>query len=111
MSSVNEYKVQSTYVLCVVLDQVFIHNMVCLCFNFYHVYCNLVLDATTASGMEPDFVADCVHECVHKPRNELLLADFKSYLGVLVRCLCTPLYFKFMEAKAKKEAGIYKKKT
>jgi len=70
-----------------------------------------VMDKTTASGMPPEYVAECVYDCVYKPRNDLLLCGFFNGLGPMTRHCCPPLYHWYMARKGRKEAEIYKKKT
>lgn len=70
-----------------------------------------VLDKTTASGMSPEFVADCVYDCVYKPENDIILSSFFNGLGPFIRHACPPLYHKYMERKARKEESMYTKKS
>jgi len=67
------------------------------------------MDPTTARGMPPGHVADHVFDCVYKPKSDLMLCSFFNGLGPLVRHTCPPLYHKYMERKARKEADQYKK--
>lgn len=67
------------------------------------------MDKTTATGMDPAYVADCVYDSVYKPRDDMLLCSFFNGLGPLIRHICPPLFHKYMASKARKEASLYKK--
>ena len=69
------------------------------------------MDKTTASGMDPAYVADCVYDSVYKPRDDMLLCSFFNGLGPVIRHLCPPLFHKYMALKARKEESLYKKSS
>lgn len=59
-----------------------------------------VLDATTASGMSPRFVANYVFDSVEYYEKEVTLADMKTNIALYLRTLFPSLYFKAMEWRA-----------
>ena len=59
------------------------------------------MDATTAAGMEPSFVAGCILDCVVNKINELTLANFTSNIAIYLRTITPFVYFKIMELRAK----------
>jgi len=70
-----------------------------------------VLDATTASGMEPSYVANQILHCILYKTKEVNLVDFQSNVAMYIRTLLPSLYFKLMEKRAVSEYKKLKKST
>ncbi|CAM9716401.1 unnamed protein product [Heterosigma akashiwo] len=60
-------------------------------------------DQTTASGMDPSYVASAVLMAVSEGRKEVILADAKTKFACLLRGLAPNLLFKILEKRAKKD--------
>lgn len=63
------------------------------------------MDATQQSGMAPEYAAKCIVDAMLKEETELLLADFKSRLALILRAISPNLYFWVVVKRAKKQQG------
>lgn len=61
------------------------------------------MDPATASGRDPREVADAVWRAAGEGRDELILADLKVKLAVLMRTLVPHTLFGIMAKRARKE--------
>ncbi|CAM9638340.1 unnamed protein product [Discosporangium mesarthrocarpum] len=61
------------------------------------------MDPTTASGREPREVANIVWEAVAAGLDEVVVADFKVKIAILLRTLFPRLLFSIMNKRALKE--------
>lgn len=62
-----------------------------------------VMDATTASGMEPREVAEVILRAVTHQHKEVILAPKLHIIAVMIRNLFPSIYFRIMNNRAKKE--------
>lgn len=63
------------------------------------------MDATTAAGRDPREVADEIWQAAAQGREELVIAEPKVKLAVLLRALAPKLLFGIMAKRALKEEG------
>ena len=61
------------------------------------------LDPNTARGMEPGFVAMEILNAIECGKEDLILADFKSNIAILLNTLWPSLFAKIMKSRAKRE--------
>ena len=71
------------------------------------VSCNVsVMDAATASGMTPQYVASRILQAVARRQNDVVVAPLLYRMVVLLRVLHHNLFFWIMARRAKKEAKL-----
>ncbi|KAK7794188.1 hypothetical protein R5R35_000483 [Gryllus longicercus] len=63
-----------------------------------------MMDASTAGGYSPEYVADQVVQAVVDKKAELVLAPFAPRVAIFLRCLVPRLYFWIMQKRARSEA-------
>ena len=69
-----------------------------------------VIDATTASGMDPEFVAGRILEAIERKEEDVILADFAANAAVCLRTFLPGLLFKILKRRANKEDNSKSKK-
>eukprot|EP00794_Sanderia_malayensis_P009099 gene9099-10071_t len=62
-----------------------------------------VLDSTTANGMHPTYVAGQIVDAVETRQEQVILADFKSNIAIILNCIWSSLFYKIMKKRAKNE--------
>jgi len=67
------------------------------------------LDPTTKAGLSPDYVASQVVSCVVNKMSEMTVAPLHVHLAIAIRSMSPWLFFKIMEARAKKEQKLMSK--
>jgi short-subunit dehydrogenase len=58
-----------------------------------------VMDANTANGMSPEYVADKIIEAVASETKEIVLGPLTHKLAILLRTLVPSLYFLIMSRR------------
>lgn len=61
------------------------------------------MDASTASGLQPSFVAERVLEAVLNREADLVMSPLLPKVLIIVRAVCPPLYFLAMKVYAKRQ--------
>lgn len=67
---------------------------------FYYV----VMDKTTESGYQSEYVAECILKSVLKQEKEVTIAPFSPKAAIVLRTLFPSLFFWIMQRRAKKSA-------
>ena len=62
-----------------------------------------VLDPSTAQGMEPSFVAMGIIKAVECQEEDVVIADLKTNIGILLKSLYPTLFYRLMKRRAIKE--------
>ncbi|CAD5124337.1 DgyrCDS12629 [Dimorphilus gyrociliatus] len=66
-----------------------------------------VMDATTAKGMHPRYVAQVILSMVKDEKREVILAPFHHRLAIILRAVYPSMYFRIMNMRATKEENSY----
>lgn len=66
-------------------------------------YLFLALDQTTAGGMEPKAVAADILSAIERRIEDLVIADLKSNIGIVLNTLFPSLFYRLMKRRARKE--------
>ena len=67
------------------------------------------MDATTATGMSPLYVAEEIFAAVTFQKDDILLAPLIHRLAVYIRNICPGLFMKLMKSRAKKQRNEIEK--
>ena len=60
----------------------------------------LAIDKTIAQGMDPEYAARQILNCVEYNHPDRVLAPFTNHAAIAIRTLCPNLYFKIMAIRA-----------
>ncbi|XP_054160431.1 dehydrogenase/reductase SDR family protein 7-like [Oppia nitens] len=65
------------------------------------------MDATTASGAEPQDIAKSIVNSLISDDNQLIMSPIMPKIAIWIRCLFPDIYFKLMSKRAKKERHLF----
>ena len=63
----------------------------------------IVVDPTTAQGMEPSYVAMDIIKAVECQEEDVIIADIKTNLGILLKNFYPALFYRIMKKRAIRE--------
>ncbi|KAL6445426.1 hypothetical protein ACFW04_002304 [Cataglyphis niger] len=71
---------------------------------FSQVALSKIMDKTTESGYQPEYVAECVLKSILKQEEEVTIAPFSPKVAIVLRTLFPSLFFWIMQRRARKSA-------